>query len=241
MEEAPEEYLEALYKLTRKGNSVRTTELAKFLGVSPASATQMLQKLAKRGCVEYIPYHGARLTREGESKGAKMTRKHRLLETFLVSFLNLGKDRAHEEACELEHHLSDEAEEALCRILKHPDFCADDNMPIPPCDSPYSSCADCMEAERRRGAGRGPRARREKPIKSLTSLKKGESARIAFVRAGKGALQRLSDMGLTPGTVVKIITSAPLRGPVEIEVRGSRLAVGWGIASRIFVEAGPLG
>jgi len=241
MQEAPEEYLEALYKLTRKGNSVRTTDLANFLGVSPASATQMLQKLAKRGCVEYIPYHGARLTEEGESKGAKMTRKHRLLETFLISFLKLGKDRAHEEACELEHHLSDEAEEALCRILKHPDFCADDNMPIPPCDSPYSNCVECMEEERRRGPASRARGRRGRPIRSLTSLKKGESAKIAFVRAGKGALQRLSDMGLTPGTVVRMVTSAPLKGPVEIEVRGSRLAVGWGIASRIFVEAGARG
>lgn len=235
MEEGPEEYLEALYKLTRQGNSVRTTELSKFMGVSPASATQMLQKLAKRGCIEYIPYHGARLTRKGESTGAKMTRKHRLLETFLISLLNVRKDKAHEEACELEHHLSDEAEEALCRILKHPEFCPDDNMPIPPCDSPYSSCVECM------AAGTHSTRKRKKPIKPLNSLEKGETANIAFIRAGRRALQRLCDMGLTPGTLVRMITSAPLRGPVEIEVRGSKLAIGWSIASRIFVEADSLG
>jgi DtxR family Mn-dependent transcriptional regulator len=231
MDEGPEEYLEALYKMTQDGNSVRTTELARHLGVSPASATQMLQKLAKKGCVEYIPYKGARLTSEGENKGARITRKHRLLETFLVSVLNMGKDKAHREACELEHHLSDEAEEALCRILKHPDVCADDNKFIPPCDSPYSSCAECMEAEGWSGD------RRTKPLKPLTSLTKGETARIAFIRAGRGPLRRLCDMGLTPQTPVTMVTSAPLRGPVEIEVRGSKLAIGWRIASRIFVEA----
>jgi len=235
MEEGPEEYLEALYKLTRDGNPVKTTELAKHLGVAPASATQMIQKLAKRGCVEYIPYRGARLTREGKSEGARMTRKHRLLETFLVLVLNMHRDKAHAQACELEHHLSDEAEVALCRILKHPEFCADDNMPIPPCNSPFSSCAECM------AAGTYSAQKRDRPIKALSSLKKGESAKIAFVRAGRGAVQRLCDMGLTPGTTVKMVTSAPLKGPVEIEVRGSRLAIGWGIASRVFVEAESLG
>jgi len=231
VEEAPEEYLEALYKLTRDGNPIKTTELAKQLGVTAASATQMLQKLAKRGCVEYIPYRGARLTQEGKSEGAKMTRKHRLLETFLVSVLKMRGDKAHAQACELEHHLSDEAEEALCRILKHPEFCADDKMPIPPCDSPFTSCAECM------AAGTHYESKREKPIKALTFLKRGESAKIAFIRAGRGAVQRLCDMGLTPGAQVRMVTSAPLKGPVEIEVRGSKLAIGWGIASRIFVEA----
>jgi DtxR family Mn-dependent transcriptional regulator len=231
MEEGPEEYLEALYKLTRDGRSVRTTELAKYLGVSPASATQMLQKLAKRGCVEYKPYHGTRLTPEGENKGAKMTRKHRLLETFLVNVLNMGRDKAHAEACELEHHLSDEAEEALCRILKAPDICADDGRPIPPCDSPFSTCDECMKAEA------ASAKKRKVPIKPLTSMEKGEEAKISFVRAGRGPLRRLCDMGLTPQTPIKMVTAAPLKGPVEIEVRGSKLAIGWKIASKVFVEA----
>ncbi len=230
MDEGPEEYLEALYKLTRNGRPVRTTDLAKSLNVSPASATQMLKKLARRACVEYKPYHGARLTDDGEKKGEKMTRKHRLLETFLYSMLNMNKEKVHDEACELEHHLSDEAEQALCKILKHPDFCPDDNKPIPPCDSPYSSCVECIAAQEPR------KEKRDMPIKPLTSLEPGESAKIAFIRAGRGAVRRLSDMGLTPGTSVKMIRSAPLSGPVNVELRGSRLAIGFGIASRVFVE-----
>ena len=79
--------------------------------------------------------------------------------------------------------------------------------------------------------------KRKVPIKSLTSMEKGEEAKIAFVRAGKGALRRLCDMSLTPQTPIKMVTAAPLRGPVEIEVRGSKLAIGWKIASKVFVEA----
>ncbi|MDH5440155.1 MAG: ferrous iron transport protein A, partial [Candidatus Bathyarchaeota archaeon] len=53
---------------------------------------------------------------------------------------------------------------------------------------------------------------------------------------GWGFQRRLMDMGLTPGTRVTVVRSAPFRGPVEVSVRGSRLALGRGMAERIFVE-----
>jgi len=48
--------------------------------------------------------------------------------------------------------------------------------------------------------------------------------------------KRLSDMGLTPGTKVTVVKSAPFNGPLEVSVRGSRLAIGRGMASRILVD-----
>jgi len=78
----------------------------------------------------------------------------------------------------------------------------------------------------------------------LTSLKAGESGVISSIRTnpadrrgkGWGFLKRLVDMGLTPGTKITVIKSAPFGGPIEIYVRGSRLALGRGMATRIFVE-----
>ena len=57
-----------------------------------------------------------------------------------------------------------------------------------------------------------------------------------FLRRGWGFRRRLEDMGLTPGTKVTVVKSAPLNGPLEVHVRGSRLAIGRGMAERIFVE-----
>jgi len=48
--------------------------------------------------------------------------------------------------------------------------------------------------------------------------------------------KRLSDLGLTPGTKVTVVKSAPFNGPLEVYVRGSRLAIGRGMASRILVD-----
>jgi len=78
----------------------------------------------------------------------------------------------------------------------------------------------------------------------LTSLKKGESGIIASIKAnprgrrggGWGFHKRLMDMGLTPGTRITVIKSAPFHGPIEILVRGSRLALGRGMAERVYVE-----
>ncbi len=75
---------------------------------------------------------------------------------------------------------------------------------------------------------------------ALTALKKGEMGIVISMksghRRGRGFEKRLMDMGLTPGTLVMVVKSVPFHGPMEIRVRGSRLALGRGMAERIFVE-----
>jgi DtxR family Mn-dependent transcriptional regulator len=75
---------------------------------------------------------------------------------------------------------------------------------------------------------------------ALITLKKGEAGTVSSIRVGHGRgrvfEKRLMDMGLTPGARVSVVKSAPFHGPIEILVRGSRLALGRGMAERIFVE-----
>jgi len=68
----------------------------------------------------------------------------------------------------------------------------------------------------------------------LAMASPGEVVRIADVRAGRGLTRRLADMGLLPGTVIRIINSQ-MRGPVVVEVKGTRLALGHGMAHKILV------
>jgi Fe2+ transport system protein FeoA len=77
----------------------------------------------------------------------------------------------------------------------------------------------------------------------LTALKDGETGIVVSINPGRGEgcgrgwgfEKRLMDMGLTPGVEVMVVKSAPFHGPLEIIVRGSRLALGRGMAERIFV------
>jgi DtxR family Mn-dependent transcriptional regulator len=229
-----EDYLKAIYILSQNGKSVSTTEISEHFNIAPASVTEMLKKLAKKGYVRYSPYHGAQLTRKGFQVAEKVTRKHRLLERFLHDVLRIREDKVHSEACKMEHVLSDEAEESLCRFLKHPDLCPDDGKIIPACDLPFSTCEECVERHKKdlEESGR----RKQIPV-SISQLKKGERGKVSFIRGEHKVLQRLSDMGLTPGTEVTVVKSAPFHGPLEILVRGSRLALGRGMTEIIFVEA----
>jgi len=68
----------------------------------------------------------------------------------------------------------------------------------------------------------------------LSMVSSGEVVKVVVVRAGWGLQRRLADMGLTPGVQVRVINSQR-PGPVVLDIRGSRLALGYGIAHKIMV------
>jgi DtxR family transcriptional regulator, Mn-dependent transcriptional regulator len=228
-----EEYLEALYTLTQDGQTAGTTEISRKLNIAPPSVTEMLRKLADSGYINYLPYQGVTLTEKGFTLAEKMTRKHRILERFLHDVLKIGNDRVHQEACEMEHALSDSAERAMCQNLNSPDRCPDDKKVIPPCNLDFSTCEECHHWE---DADLDKVGSRKVNVTALSSLNREQKARIAFIRGNKKSLCKLMDMGLTPGTMISVCRIAPLKGPMEINVRGSQLALGDDIACNIFVE-----
>ena len=131
--------------------------------------------------------------------GRKTLRKHRLLERFLLG-LGFSKRKIHNEACKLEHYVSDELEGIIKEKMQPP----------------------------KEGKG----------VLSLIDLRRGDSGRIFSIEGGRSSVRRLEDMGLTPGTKITIKRSAPFSGPVEICVRDSCLAIGRGMAIKIFVLVG---
>jgi DtxR family Mn-dependent transcriptional regulator len=191
----------------------------------------MINKMEKRGYLKYSKYRGVKLTGEGLKIAKKITRKHRLLERFLHDILKL-KGNVHDQACEMEHSLSDEAEIALCQVMEHPDTCPDDNEIIPACDLKFSSCEECMNYK----SNIEEVGKRKENLIPLVELEEHQKAKVCFVRGDSKVLRRLMDMGITTGCTISLMRLAPLSGPVELAVRGSKLALGREIASNIFVE-----
>ncbi len=70
----------------------------------------------------------------------------------------------------------------------------------------------------------------------LIYLEAGDKAEVMTIAGGGGVMARLADMGIVPGTILKVITAAPFLGPIEVEVRGSKLALGRGVAAKIIVK-----
>jgi len=187
-----EEYLEAIYRKKEKGEKARTNDLAQEIRVSPASVSEMLSRLARKGLVRYEPYKSVRLTKKGEEIGKRITEKHRLIEKFLA-FLGI-RENIHEEACVLEHAVSDNIEKAIARLV------------------------------------------REKDIRRISEMKKGDCGVVMLISAGAAAEKRLMEMGLTIGTRIRVERASTMMGPVEVRVRGSSLAIGRGLAQKVFVR-----
>ncbi|MGA2675993.1 MAG: DtxR family transcriptional regulator [Methanobacterium sp.] len=227
-----QEYLETIYKLSHNGERVKTTKISKNLKIAPGSVTQMIKKLEEIGYVDYSQYKGVKLTKTGLKEAKNVTRKHRILERFLHDVLNLKDNVIHEQACEMEHSLSDEAERAMCQVLEHPDKCPGES-PIPACDFPFKSCVECKTHQERELSEVGKRNENLIPI---MDLKKNQEGRISFIRGDYKVIRRLLEMGITIGVIINVIKVSHLTGPVEVTIKGSKLAIGRDIACNVFVE-----
>ena len=103
-----QDYLKAIWTATEWGGAPITTgALASRFGTSAANVTDTVRRLAAQGLVEYTPYRPVQLTEDGAAYAVAMVRRHRLIETFLVTALGYGWDEVHTEAERLEHAVSD--------------------------------------------------------------------------------------------------------------------------------------
>ena len=227
--EQVEEYLETIYDIAGKDGTAKTTAIAKCLNLSPASVSEAVQNMAKNGLVMYQPYKGAMLTKDGLEIATRIKRRHRLLEVFLNDTLHINKEKVHEEACKMEHAMSDETENALCKMLNAPARCPH-GSPISPCNMDVGTCEEC---DVMLGKKVHKTSENVVPITDLAPCEKGV---IAFLRGDKKVVQRLSDLGLTLNTEIEMMRKTPLNGPIEVCVRRTKLAIAREIADNIFVS-----
>ncbi|HTX72215.1 MAG TPA: metal-dependent transcriptional regulator [Rectinemataceae bacterium] len=212
--EADQNYLKETYALEREHGRVTTSMLADRFGVSSASVTGMLKKLAHRHWVSYEPYKGVTLTEEGRLIALEVLRHHRLLETYLVEALGVPWDRVHEEAERLEHALSEYLEARIDELLGHPRF-DPHGSPIPAPDGTV----------------------RELATLRLSELAEGASAEIVEVSdRDPQLLARLDELGLGLHTRLSVIKVEPMDELMTIDVGGQSLVIGNNTARRVFVK-----
>lgn len=180
-QEFEDEYLETLYDFHEKlpGQRVRNGDLAKYLDVSPASATEMVQRLAKNGFVDYVPYKGAVLTPQGLEHGMMMKRRHRLAEV-LLTLLPFEGD-VHETACRLEHAFDDDLEICISLLLGNPKL-DPSGRNIPP---PNSRISDKIE--------------KQSEFVSLKKLPNNQSGEVIILMTSSEDSKVLENIGISVG------------------------------------------
>jgi len=215
LSQATQDYLKVIFKIRQRRGRVTTSALAQGMGVSAASATNMVKRLVRRRLVRHTPYRTVELTADGEKAALEIIRHHRLLELFLRDHLGLALDQVHGEAETLEHVLSEEVESRIAALMGHPT--ADPHGdPIP---SKAGALADVTH----------PR---------LSDLARGQEGRIARVSDEHGPqLRRLTVLGLVPGARVVITDRRP--GGVRVRLAdGRRRRVPAALARAVFIVPG---
>ncbi|MEW6568746.1 MAG: metal-dependent transcriptional regulator [Chloroflexota bacterium] len=210
-----EDYLKAMYELSQEDGRAVTTAIASRLGVSPASVTGMLRKMAAQRpqLVAYQKHRGATLTAEGRRRVLEIIRHHRLIETFLHQTLGLPWDLVHAEAERMEHALSEDLE---ARIDEHLGFPSADphGGPIPTRDGTLP-----------------PRVESR-----LCDLPEQTAARVARVPDhNPDFLRYLETLGLIPGAPVTLVRRDPFEGPLHLRVGNLDRSIGLQAARQVYV------
>lgn len=211
---AVEDYLKAIYKLQQESAAASTNDIARKVKTSPAAATKMLKHLAEMNLVLHTPYYGATLTEAGMQVALEIIRHHRLLELYLHKALGYSWDEVDAEAEKLEHHISEEFEERINRMLGNPETDPHGD-PIPTREgtiAPYrgTSLADAQ------------------PEQTLVILRVRDS--------NPEALRYLARIGMTLGVVVEVLSREPFNGDLKLSVDGVVQSVGQDLAGHVFVE-----
>ena len=194
---AVEDYLKAIFKLQAESLQVSTTSLAGELDRSAASVTNMVKGLAEQGLLEHEPYHGVRLTPQGESAALRIIRRHRVIETYLIERLGYTWDGVHDEADRLEHAASDELIDRMAGALGDPDE-DPHGAPIPSSDGVIVN----------------------RDLVTLTQLPTGAAAVVREVSdEDSGRLRELAAAGFLLGTSVVVTHRSP-NGDVVVRVAG---------------------
>ncbi len=115
-----ENYLKAIYALSKGGNEVSVTELSKEMKVSAPTVNNMVKKLEAAGWVTYRKYKPLKLTNKGRTAAAMVIRKHRLSEMFLVKIMGFGWEEVHDIAEEMEHIHSEKLFDRMDELLGYP-------------------------------------------------------------------------------------------------------------------------
>jgi len=210
-----ENYLKTIYNLSDEGSRpVTTSELAVRMNTKPASITDMMKKLSAKKLIDYAPYYGANITRQGTSDALEIIRKHRLWETFLVEKLGFQWDEVHEVAEQLEHVQSRSLIDKLDQFLGYPSA------------DPHGQSIPDKNGHLK-----------ELKILGLSEIRDDKHWTIRSIRSGSPALlQYLTKVGIYIGAKVQILERRPFDGSLEVSIdEKHHITISREVSENIFV------
>jgi len=218
-----DEYLETIYFLAfpigeyrpqSTGSPTLASRVAEMLGVSRASAGEMLKRLESEGLIERGEQKEALLTATGRARAERVVRKHRIIERLLTDFMGYTAAEAHVHADELGDTFTDDMVDRISDRLGHPDRCPH-GWPV---DTAFEQAENAELAP-------------------LSDLEPGARATIVRLAEHDGDLLHwFYDQGLVPGSEIEVHAAEPAAGQLTVKLDGNERAVSEKAAAGLFVR-----
>ena len=207
-----EDYLSLVYALERDKEPVVGVHLAEMLNVKPPTVTNTLKRMVRDGLIS-MDDSGTHLTKTGWESARVVVRRHMLMEWMMVKRLPWSK--LHQEAHNLEHAISAEAEASVFEELGHPKTCPHGN-PLPGFEEAVANWTPLTKTS----------PKDKVIIKRIHEIAEQNSELMAF----------LETKGILLGVHAKVLEMLPFNQTITIEVKGQQITLGFASAKFIFVE-----
>jgi len=212
-------YAAEIYRLQEDNEQVTLSLLSTHLEASPQAISSMIKRLSDGAYLSYEPYRGVRLTAEGEHIAMPALRRHRLTEVFLVKVMGYDWASAHGLSDVFERGMNEELEERMDELTGRPVRCPH-GEPIPGKD------------------GVMPRVQ-DNPLLEVPS---GSDCVVSRVHThDMDKLRYIAELGLVPGTSFHLLSCAPFRGPLRLQMKAEDHVIGYELAASLWVETIKLG
>src|SRR5918996_2758756 len=212
-------YAAEIYRLQQDHEQVSLSLLSSHVEASSQAISTMVKRLNKNGYLVHEPYRGVRLTPAGEKIAMPALRRHRLTEVFLVKVMNYDWASAHELSDVFERGVNDEIEDRMDELAGHPTRCPH-GEPIPSKDGVMPKVVDMP----------------------LVDVPSGSDCVVSRVRThNMEELHYIAELGLVPGTPFHLLSCAPFKGPLRLQMKPQDHIIGYELSQSIWVEVNKLG
>ena len=212
-------YAAEIYRLQQDHKQVSLSLLSSHVESSTQAISTMVKRLNKHGFLVHEPYRGVHLTPAGEKIAMPSLRRHRLTEVFLVKVMKYDWAAAHELSDVFEHGVNDEIEDRMDELAGHPTRCPH-GEPIPNKDGVMPVVKD----------------------EPLVDVPSGSDCVVSRVRThNMEKLRYIAEIGLVPGTPFHLLSCAPFKGPLRLEMKPQDHIIGYELSQSIWVEVKKLG
>lgn len=202
-----EDYLETIFRIQGSSSVARVRDIADEMDVSPASVTPAMKRLAQLDLIRYSKRNYIELTEKGLNVARRTMTRHNLLSRFLFDILGADRDQAEEEACAMEHHLSDSSVERLAAFFEFLAACPELRGIL---DRGFGNCLEGMDTPAARCSKAVCPLMKDDPVadapdlSSLAALNPGDRRSVARI-TGTGDIRRqLIDLGFIQGSQVTL-------------------------------------